>query len=625
MRNVQTRSAERGARSASSSPRVAASPRPRVSASRRGSVLLIVLVIIVLLSLGVYTFTEVSLSELEATNMFGRGIETRTFADSGIDVALTVLGKGSEHAGESFYHRPDLFEGVIIKESDIPRGRGHFSIVAPVENDATMTAVRFGLVDESAKLNLNALAKLGLNDTQSHKLLMSIPNMTDDVADAILDWIDADSTARFQGAENEYYQSLPQPYTATNGPIGSLDELLLVRGVTPELLYGEDTNQNGLIEPQEDDGDGIAELGWSAYFSVFGRESNTQLDGTKKINVNGSSLIDLYDQLEKSFDSQVAKFVIGFRMSGDRNAKDTNQPGQPGQPGAAQGSQQGSGNQNSSGKGGNSSGATSNSSSGGNDSSSTSDSSSSSSSQGSSSANSNSSGNSSGGGSGGGRSNGGGGGKSSGGSQNTQQPAEEKPTRGGIDLSAGAKITVNSLYDLMGAEVEVTIDGQQTVLTSPWSSSPSDIRGTFATVQATLSTNDDKTIEGRINAAQARREVLLGLPEMTEQIADAIVAASPSGNGKPAFEVVDSRTTNGWLLAEGILTLEQMRKFDKYFTAKGDIYRLNTVGFFESGGPVSRLEAIIDTSEEPPLVMSVRDLSELGKGYAVGSLMGSSY
>ncbi|MEX2286622.1 MAG: hypothetical protein WD648_05995 [Planctomycetaceae bacterium] len=620
MRNGRARNAERGARSASSSPRVPASPRPRVSASRHGSVLLIVLVIIVLLSLGVYTFTEVSLAELEATNMFGRGIESRTFADSGIDVALTVLGRGSEHAGESFYHRPDLFQGVVIKESDVPRGRGRFSIVAPVENDATMTALRFGLVDESAKLNLNALDKLGLNDTQSHFLLMSIPGMTDDVADAILDWLDSDMTARFQGAENEYYQSLPQPYTAANGDIGSLDELLLVRGVTPELLYGEDTNQNGLIEPQEDDGDGIAELGWSAYFSVFGRESNTQLDGTKKINVNGSSLIDLFDQLEKAFDSEVAKFVIGFRMSGDRNAQDKNQPGQPG---SGQGGQPGSGNQNSPGGGGNSSGGTTESSSIDDGTSSTYSVSSSSNQDSSSSSNSSGSGNS-GGGSGGGRSQGGGGGKGPGGAQNPEQ-AEEKPTRGGIDLSAGAKIKINSLYDLVGAEVEVTIDGEQIVLTSPWTSSPSDIRNTFPTVQATLSTNDEETIEGRINAAQARREVLLGLPEMTEQIADAIVGASPSGNGQPEFEVVDSRTTNGWLLAEGILTLEQMRKFDKYFTAKGDIYRLITVGYFEAGGPVSRLEAVIDTSEEPPLVMFVRDLSELGKGYAVGGLMGSSY
>jgi len=36
-----------------------------------------------------------------------------------------------------------------------------------------------------------------------------------------------------------------------SGPYDSLNELLLVRGVTPELLFGKDKNRNGVIDPDE--------------------------------------------------------------------------------------------------------------------------------------------------------------------------------------------------------------------------------------------------------------------------------------------------------------------------------------------------------------------------------------
>ena len=56
--------------------------------------------------------------------------------------------------------------------------------------------------------------------------------MTPDVADAIVDWLDMDSSPRPYGAEDDYYTALSPPYHCKNGPLDSLEELLLVRGVT---------------------------------------------------------------------------------------------------------------------------------------------------------------------------------------------------------------------------------------------------------------------------------------------------------------------------------------------------------------------------------------------------------
>ena len=100
----------------------------------------------------------------------------------------------------------------------------------------------FGLVDEASKVSLNAA---------SVDELMKLPNMTVDVAAAIVDWRDEDDDVTDQGAESDYYQSLPEPYKAKNAPFETIEETLLVRGVTLDLLYGYDRNRNGVIDDVE--------------------------------------------------------------------------------------------------------------------------------------------------------------------------------------------------------------------------------------------------------------------------------------------------------------------------------------------------------------------------------------
>jgi general secretion pathway protein K len=58
------------------------------------------------------------------------------------------------------------------------------------------------------------------------------------IIDSIMDWRDKDNFHRMNGAENDYYLSLPEPYPCKNGDFTSVGELLLVRGVTPKLFHG---------------------------------------------------------------------------------------------------------------------------------------------------------------------------------------------------------------------------------------------------------------------------------------------------------------------------------------------------------------------------------------------------
>ena len=101
--------------------------------------------------------------------------------------------------------------------------------------------------DETGKVNINKLVEgNGFNNAVKGVLsrLLSQPQFklqdreVEDILNAIKDWIDADAEVTATGAENAYYQGLGKSYTVRNGPMESIDELLLVRGISRELFYG---------------------------------------------------------------------------------------------------------------------------------------------------------------------------------------------------------------------------------------------------------------------------------------------------------------------------------------------------------------------------------------------------
>jgi hypothetical protein len=92
------------------------------------------------------------------------------------------------------------------------------------------------LHDENGKINLN-----GINDGNKGILIEYFNQMgidlfdADIIVDSILDWIDPDDLTHLNGAEDNYYESLPEPYKTKDAPFSSIEELALVRGVTPEI------------------------------------------------------------------------------------------------------------------------------------------------------------------------------------------------------------------------------------------------------------------------------------------------------------------------------------------------------------------------------------------------------
>ncbi len=144
---------------------------------------------------------------------------------------------------------------------------------------------KIGPADAHAKININLMSPADLAE---------LDGMTDDVAAAIIDWIDTDDLTTEFGAEAGYYNQLIPSYEPRNGPMRSLRELELVVGVDPELVRGEDWNLNGRLDPNENDGDrtfpdddedGRLDAGWSEYITAASTDNGLAASGEVRLNL----------------------------------------------------------------------------------------------------------------------------------------------------------------------------------------------------------------------------------------------------------------------------------------------------------------------------------------------------
>jgi DNA uptake protein ComE-like DNA-binding protein len=306
--------------------------------NRRGVVLLLVLVVVMMLALGSLGFAELMLNEHNAAKTASRQSQARAFAESGAEVARQFLDRypNDIQTAGGLYDNPQRFSSQLVADDDSPHERGRFTILAPKIDDTAVTGPRYGLQDESAKINLATILNYDqssgstdggdtvADNTNAHVILMGLPGMTDDTADAILDWIDADDTPRDQGAESDFYGGLDHGYTPRDRPPASIEELLLVRGVTPELLFGYDAVKMGYTSSDAVSAaissgtvtDGAMDHGWAAYLTLWSAESTLKADGTPKINLNQSDLQTLANQLNAVFEPTWAQYIVAYRQAG---------------------------------------------------------------------------------------------------------------------------------------------------------------------------------------------------------------------------------------------------------------------------------------------------------------------
>ena len=287
--------------------------------SRKGVVLLAVVVVVVLLALAAYRYSDTMASEYRATYSGVRAIQSRSLADSGVAYTAALLASGIQRE-QNIFNNPALFQNQNVP-STTNLMQGRFCVVSPL---TAQPGTRFGVTDDGGNSNLNGLLEMDEGAGELGKqLLMGLPNMTEEIAAAIMDWLDPDDEPRDPGgAESDVYQGMPTPYRCKNGPFDSLEELLLVQGVTADLLFGSDRNRNGILDPDETDaGDG---LGLSAFLTVYSRSTNADPEGNQRINLNNADLMMLEAELTAmEFPAELVTFILAARLYGTQNSTDT--------------------------------------------------------------------------------------------------------------------------------------------------------------------------------------------------------------------------------------------------------------------------------------------------------------
>ncbi|HZW37071.1 MAG TPA: type II secretion system minor pseudopilin GspK, partial [Candidatus Deferrimicrobiaceae bacterium] len=179
---------------------------------------LLVLVLIVILAMEIFRTG----ARAAQTGAYGRdSIRAAILAEAGVAAARIALRESSKHSQidtlDQIWSRPvpaiDLGDGTILVT----------------------------LEDEERKINLNKLVLPNGIAPDEQRLavfrrLLMILEIDPTIADAVVDWLDIDDTARVGGAESSYYLSLPYPYRAKNDLFDTIDEVRLVRGMTAELF-----------------------------------------------------------------------------------------------------------------------------------------------------------------------------------------------------------------------------------------------------------------------------------------------------------------------------------------------------------------------------------------------------
>jgi len=252
-----------------------------------GSALVLVLWVVVLLTVITAVLARTSRLDSCITGVSADHIRCKWACRAGLETAIAVINDDdaeSDCLSDLWYDNDTDFNSVPLEDCS-------FSV---------------DVIDESSKLNINIA---------SFNQLILLPDMTDDVANSIIDWRDKNDTIKEGSAEAGYYLNLAHPYTIRNKDFRTVRELLLVKGVTPYLLYGPEKypQSTGMEYSGENDG-------WVNYLTCYSLEQNKSADGSDRVKINSAGEKKLKSDL--SLNDANAKWIVqnrgkGFESIGD--------------------------------------------------------------------------------------------------------------------------------------------------------------------------------------------------------------------------------------------------------------------------------------------------------------------
>lgn len=216
------------------------------SRARCGIALIIVMISIFVLSILAGGFAYSMKVETQLAMHANDETELRNIGLSGVEYCRWILALQMMCPNEPY----DALNQIWAGGSGGPCMTNGMMMEIEQEKKCGRGAFTWKIKDAERKWNINTVNEPVLQ--QALLLLGLDAGGVTPVANAILDWTDPDNARRVEGTESEYYESLDIPYKAKNGPIDSISELLLIRGVTPELYWGAASSNNppGYVQRQ---------------------------------------------------------------------------------------------------------------------------------------------------------------------------------------------------------------------------------------------------------------------------------------------------------------------------------------------------------------------------------------
>lgn len=216
------------------------------SKNNSGIILIVVLWVLVILSMLAVGLARKVKVDLALTKYAVGKAKSRAIAMAGLAYAMSHISQDSQDPQTG---RVDtkLQCGFVLKDQNTVEnlfkqkavGDGYFTISYQAAGADNNRLTRYGFQDEESRLNINGLNS---NNYQMLKYLMSDLGFDDDiavtVASSVVDWIDADNEVFNgpSGAENDAYETAGTLYPCKNKPFDSIEELMLVKGMTPDIF-----------------------------------------------------------------------------------------------------------------------------------------------------------------------------------------------------------------------------------------------------------------------------------------------------------------------------------------------------------------------------------------------------
>ncbi len=272
----------------------------RIPCDQKGMALILTIMIISLLVVVIVQFGLGMRREyLSAANLKDTAVADG-IAISGVNIAMELLAWDGRTTGSDSFH--NVWHKIAGRD---------------VSSLFTQGALHLRISDLSGRLQINSLVSDGKGKEgadvktarKSREILKRLllsgtfgeigEEQAQGIIDSLVDWIDPDDRESPYGAENGYYRSLNPPYDCRNGPVAFMEELLLVKGMSREILYG--TRDHGGLAP---------------YITVHGNDG--------RININTADPV-LLQAMDDNMSEELAHDMVEYRAD-EKNTPNLSSP-----------------------------------------------------------------------------------------------------------------------------------------------------------------------------------------------------------------------------------------------------------------------------------------------------------